>query len=45
MGGRLNQADAGSKLPKNVENEIGELGVRACVSISDCLRLIDDLVN
>lgn len=45
MGGRLNQADPGSKLPKNVENEIGELGVRACVSISDCLRLIDDLVN
>jgi len=45
IGGRLNQADAGSKLPRNVENEIGELGVRACPSISDCLRLVDDLVN
>jgi methylmalonyl-CoA mutase cobalamin-binding domain/chain len=45
MGGRLNQADAGSKLPKNVENEIGGLGVRVCPSIPDCLRLVDDLVN
>jgi methylmalonyl-CoA mutase cobalamin-binding subunit len=44
MGGRLNQAEAGSKLPKNVENEINELGIRACTSIPDCLRLIDDLV-
>ena len=45
MGGRLNQADAASNLPRNVENEIGELGVRACSSISDCLRLVDDLVD
>jgi methylmalonyl-CoA mutase cobalamin-binding domain/chain len=45
MGGRLNQVEAGSILPKNVENEINELGVRACSSIPDCLRLIDDLVN
>jgi methylmalonyl-CoA mutase cobalamin-binding domain/chain len=45
MGGRLNQVYAGNKLPKNVENEIGELGIRACASISDCLRLVDDLVN
>jgi hypothetical protein len=45
MGGRLNQAEAESNLPRNVENEIMELGVRACSSISDCLRLVDDLVD
>jgi methylmalonyl-CoA mutase cobalamin-binding subunit len=45
MGGRLNQVDAGSQLPKNVEREIAELGVRACSSIPDCLRLIDDLIH
>jgi methylmalonyl-CoA mutase cobalamin-binding subunit len=45
MGGRLNQAEAESNLPRNVENEIMELGVRACSSILDCLRLVDDLVD
>lgn len=45
MGGRLNQVDSGSALPKDVENEIGELGIRACPSILDCLRLVDDLVS
>jgi methylmalonyl-CoA mutase cobalamin-binding subunit len=45
MGGRLNQADPNHPLPLNVENEIGALGIRACSSIPDCLRLIDDLAS